>query len=156
MAGLQHWMAMVSTGRVSAPEAALAILAGAVGMDEAAILNKLSVADAFSRALNTPAELAGYAGLAAAESARTFLAGVNGTVASLEAGYALVNSAVAAAVAAGTPRSTAAGELAVAAPHSGLYGEPSGEHWAAGTWSAPTRGSEPEVLLLGLGFELGA
>ena len=83
--------------------AALAILDGARGSDAAAIQNKLAVADAFSRALDTAYEVAGYAGLAAADSARAFLAGVNASIASLETGYALVNSAVAAAVAAGIP-----------------------------------------------------
>lgn len=129
VAGLQHWVAMVSTGRVSAPGAALAILDGAVGMDDAAVRNKLSVADAFSRALDTPAELAGYAGLAAAASARAFLAGVNGSLGSLESGYALVNSAVAAAVRAGTARTNSA------------------DDWGALAW-----GTEPEVVLLGLGL----
>ncbi len=151
LAGLQHWMAMVSAGRVSAPGAALAILDGAVGMDKAAILNKLSVADAFSRALDTPAELAGYAGLAAANSAKAFLAAVNGTVASLEAGYALVNSAVVAAVAAGTQRSTAATGLAVSP---GLFNDPHSELLTADSWSTDGWGTEPEVVLLGLGAEM--
>lgn len=106
VAGLQYWTTLVATGRITAPGAALAILDGARGSDAAAIGNKLAVADAFSRALDTAYEVAGYAGLASADSARAFLAGVNASIASLETGYALVNNAVAAAVAAGTHSST--------------------------------------------------
>ena len=106
VAGLQYWTTLVAAGRVSAPGAALAILDGARGSDAAAIQNKLAVADAFSRALDTAYEVAGYAGLASADSARAFLAGVNASIASLESGYALVNSAVAAAVAAGVQMSS--------------------------------------------------
>ena len=140
VAGLQHWMAMVSTGRVSAPGAALAILDGALGMDAAAIHNKLSVADAFSRALDTSAELAGYSGLAAADSARAFLAGVNASLASLETSYALVNSAVSAAVAAGTTHSNSAAGLALIA---------SSDQLTAYTGYALAWNTGPEVVALG-------
>ncbi len=106
--GLQHWTATVAAGRVSAPEAALTILNGAQGSDALAVQNKLAAADAFSRALDTPAEQAGYAGLGAAQSARSFVAAVGASAVSLQAALGRVDAAVASAVAsssaAGAPR----------------------------------------------------
>ena len=99
---------MVAAGRVSAPEAALTILNGAQGSDALAVQNKLAAADAFSRALDTPAEQAGYAGLGAAQSARSFVAAVGVSAVSLQAALGRVDAAVASAVAsssaAGAPR----------------------------------------------------
>ena len=101
-AGLQYWSTLVATGRISAPAAALEILKGAQGSDAAAVQNKLAASSAFTQALDTPAEVAGYAGMAAALSARAFVAAVDGSAASLTRALGRVDAAVAAAVSAGT------------------------------------------------------
>ena len=101
-AGLQYWNTLVATGRISAPAAALEILKGAQGSDAAAVQNKLAASSAFTRALDTQAEVAGYAGMAAALSARAFVAAVDGSAASLALALGRVDAAVAAAVSAGT------------------------------------------------------
>lgn len=101
-AGLQYWNTLVATGRISAPAAALEILKGAQGSDAAAVQNKLAASSAFTQALDTPAEVAGYAGMAAALSARAFVAAVDGSAASLTRALGRVDAAVAAAVSAGT------------------------------------------------------
>lgn len=106
VSGLQYWMALVTTGRISAPGAALAILAGAQGTDATAVQNKLTAADAFTRALDTPAELTGYAGLAAAQSARGFVASVNASAASLQSALGKLDAAVALAISAAQKTST--------------------------------------------------
>ena len=100
-AGLQYWNTLVATGRISAPAAALEILKGAQGSDAAAVQNKLAASSAFTRALDTQAEVAGYAGMAAALSARAFVAAVDGSAASLALALGRVDAAVAAAVSAG-------------------------------------------------------
>ncbi len=99
--GLQYWTKLVASGQISAPAAALTILKGALGTDALAVQNKLAVSNAFSLALDTAAEAVGYAGLAAAQSARSFVAGVSNTVASFQSAIGRVDAAVAAAVAAG-------------------------------------------------------
>ena len=101
-AGLQYWNTLVATGRISAPAAALEILKGAQGSDAAAVQNKLAASSAFTQALDTPAEVAGYAGMAAALSARAFVAAVDGSAASLALALGRVDAAVAASVTAGT------------------------------------------------------
>ena len=101
-AGLQYWNTLVTTGRISAPAAALEILKGAQGSDAAAVQNKLAASSAFTQALDTPAEVAGYAGMAAALSARAFVAAVDGSAASLALALGRVDAAVAASVTAGT------------------------------------------------------
>ncbi len=101
VSGLQYWTTLVATGRVSAPAAALSILKGALGTDAQAVYNKLVVSNAFSLALDTAAEVAGYAGLAAAQSARSYVAGVGSTASSLQSAISRLDAAVATAVAAG-------------------------------------------------------
>lgn len=101
-ADLQYWSTLVITGRISAPAATLEILKGALGSDAAAVQNKLAASSAFTRALDTTAEVAGYAGMAAALSARAFVAAVDGSAASLALALGRVDAAVAASVTAGT------------------------------------------------------
>ncbi|MFS2161945.1 DUF4214 domain-containing protein [Pseudomonas sp. Pseusp122] len=78
-AGLIYWVTKISNGEVSDVQAAYQILSAAGPGDATAIANKLSVAKAFTVALDTPAEIAGYSGLASAASARAFLAKVDST-----------------------------------------------------------------------------
>ena len=136
-AGLQYWNTLVATGRISAPAAALEILKGAQGSDAAAVQNKLAASSAFTQALDTPAEVAGYAGMAAALSARAFVAAVDGSAASLALALGRVDAAVAAAVSAGTSaRSGLAADFA--------DGEAPGVAW----WG--TEGADAVVALVGV------
>lgn len=136
-AGLQYWNTLVATGRISAPAAALEILKGAQGSDAAAVQNKLAASSAFTQALDTPAEVAGYAGMAAALSARAFVAAVDGSAASLTRALGRVDAAVAAAVSAGTSaRSGLAADFA--------DGEAPGVAW----WG--TDGADAVVALVGV------
>lgn len=136
-AGLQYWNTLVTTGRISAPAAALEILKGAQGSDAATVQNKLAASSAFTRALDTPAEVAGYAGMAAALSARAFVAAVDGSAASLTRALGRVDAAVAAAVSAGTSaRSGLAADFA--------DGEAPGVAW----WG--TDGADAVVALVGV------
>ena len=136
-AGLQYWNTLVATGRISAPAAALEILKGAQGSDAAAVQNKLAASSAFTRALDTQAEVAGYAGMAAALSARAFVAAVDGSAASLALALGRVDAAVAAAVSAGTSaRSGLAADFA--------DGEAPGVAW----WG--TEGADAVVALVGV------
>jgi hypothetical protein len=75
-AGLLYWSQQVSSGALTAGEAALGILLGAQNDDLVTVQNKLVVATAFTNALDTAPEILGYTGDAAAQIARDFLATV--------------------------------------------------------------------------------
>jgi len=93
-AGLEYWYAKVADKTYTAAGAAIAILNGAQNADKTAIENKLAASAAFSAALDTPAEMIGYSGDAAAASARAFLSSVTTTAATAAAVDAAVASAV--------------------------------------------------------------
>jgi len=100
-AGLLYWSTEVASGRLTAAGAAYAIFLGAQNEDLVAVNNKMAVATAFIAALDTSAEIVGYTGADAAESARQFLATVDWTTTSLEAALAGLDAAVAAATGVG-------------------------------------------------------
>ena len=103
-AGLVYWAAEINTGRLSLAQASMGILAGAQNDDKLAVTNKLAAATAFTAALDTSAEMIGYQGSAVITSARTYLASVGSTAASLTAATATaaLSASVATVVAAGT------------------------------------------------------
>jgi Ca2+-binding RTX toxin-like protein len=112
-AGLQYWSGEVAGGRLSAAGAAFGILLGAQNGDLATVNNKLAVAALFTEAMDTPAEKAQYAGNEAAATARSFIAGIDGTDASRYTGLATVDQEVAALAAVGAG---AANEVIATAP----------------------------------------
>lgn len=75
--GLDYWTAEVVAGRLTAAGAAFAILVGGQNQDRITVENKLQVCAAFTEALDTAAERAGYAGAAAADLARDFIGRVD-------------------------------------------------------------------------------
>lgn len=75
--GMQYWSSEISSGRVSLAAAALEILNGASGNDKLMIDNKLLVARAFTKAIDTQTEISLYSGDTAAANARNFLELVN-------------------------------------------------------------------------------
>lgn len=101
-AGLLYWLGQVNSGKITPAGAALSILNGAAGTDATAVANKLKAADAFVSALDTTAEIIGYSGMDAVASARTWMKAVDSTAATLTAAVAGAQTAVTAAVAAGT------------------------------------------------------
>ena len=100
--GLVYWTTLINQGRVTAAGAAFAILNGAQGTDATAVQNKLAASEAFVAAMDTTSELVGYSGMDAAASARNWLKAVGSDAASLTAAVAGAQTAVTAAVAAGT------------------------------------------------------
>lgn len=101
-AGLQHWLSKVMSGELTPAGVAIAILNGAQNDDAKAVANKLAAADAFTKAIDTTAEILGYSGMAAVNSARAFLKTVDATEASLTAAVKGAEAAVAAATTAGS------------------------------------------------------
>lgn len=100
-AGLTYWVQKLDSGEVSQAGAMYTILTNAGAGDVDAIKNKLAVANEFTKALDTTAEILGYSGANAAEVARTYLQTVNSTEASKTAALAAVNATVANVTAAG-------------------------------------------------------
>lgn len=96
-AGLAYWVAQLDSGKVSQAQASWTIQQSAGPGDAAAVQNKLTAAQAFTAQIDTTAEIQGYQGAAAADSARKFLAAVTQDNATATAA---VNGAAAAVVAA--------------------------------------------------------
>ena len=110
-AGKAYWANLLDKGTVTIDAVVTAVAAGAQGTDMTAYNNKVTAAAAFTAAVDTDAEKAGYSGNDANKVAKTFLAAVtdNASLAAATAPAAL-NTSVAATVAAGTPF-TVAGAL---------------------------------------------
>ncbi len=69
----------VATGTLSINKLAITLIDGARGNDLTVLSTKLAAADAFTAAVDTAAEIAGYSGMAAAKVGRSFLASVDTT-----------------------------------------------------------------------------
>lgn len=106
-AGLTSWALALSNGTQTFASIALQLTYSAQGTDATAIANKLTAAKAFTTALDTTAEITGYSGTAAAASARTWLATVTDSAASLTNATttSAINAAVSNATAAGASSS---------------------------------------------------
>jgi len=102
--GRSYWVDLLSKGTVSVSTIVAEVAKGAKGTDAEAVENKVAAATAFTEALDTPAEQAGYAGANALNLAKAFIAGVT-TDATLESAIAptALNATVAGIVKAGTP-----------------------------------------------------
>ena len=72
--GLAYWANLVGTGAISIDKAVTAIAAGAQGVHATTFANKVAVSTAFTAALDTDAEKAGYNGELANTAAKEFLA----------------------------------------------------------------------------------
>src|SRR3989338_10122048 len=81
LAVLNAWTNWIADGTYTFETIALQLTYSAQGTDATAIANKLAASTAFTAALDTTAEIAGYAGTTAAAMARTWLASatVDGT-----------------------------------------------------------------------------
>ena len=72
-----HWVIEITQGRLTTAQAAMEILKSAIGTDAQTVQAKYNASVAFVIALDTAAEVSGYAGLEAAQDAREFLATVD-------------------------------------------------------------------------------
>lgn len=103
-AGKAYWANLLDNKTITIDAVVTAVASGAQGTDKTAYNNKVTAAAAFTTAVDTDAEKAGYTGTDANKLAKTFLAGVT-TDATLSAAIApaALNTTVAGVVAAGTP-----------------------------------------------------
>jgi hypothetical protein len=102
-AGADFWITGLNNKTITVADVVTAVAAGAQGTDLTAFNNKVTAAGAFTTALDTDAEKAGYVGTDANDIAKDFLAGVT-TNATLAAAILPenLNKVVAESVAAGT------------------------------------------------------
>ncbi|HEY8025126.1 MAG TPA: beta-propeller fold lactonase family protein [Burkholderiaceae bacterium] len=84
--GLDFWVNAIDTGQITRGSASLSIMAGALTnttpqglLDAQLIQNRIAAATTFTTDIQTSAELRGYAGASAAQTARSLLAGVTAT-----------------------------------------------------------------------------
>ena len=84
-AGLSYWAGRLQAGSETFASLALQLTYSAQGTDATAIANKVSAANAFTAEINTFGEIVSYNGTAAAASARSWLATVTDSTASLAA-----------------------------------------------------------------------
>jgi len=101
-AGLAFFVNALNSGTLNINNVAIAILDGAKGDDLATVNNKITAADAFTAAIDTPDELAAYRGDSAAGLGRDFLTGITADEASIPTA-AQVDAAVANVVTNGNP-----------------------------------------------------
>lgn len=101
--GLNFFLGELSSGRQTINSIAINIAQGAQGDDLETLNNKIVAANAFTTAINTPDELAGYRGDASAAQGRLFLTGITADDATIPSASA-TDAALAAAVAASGPQ----------------------------------------------------
>lgn len=107
-AGKKYWADLLDSKAITIDKVVTQIAAGAQTTDLTAYNNKVTAAAAFTAAVDTDAEKAGYSGDAANKIAKTFLAGVTDNLSLASAtSAATLNGTVATAVAAGTTFSVA-------------------------------------------------
>ena len=97
---LNAWAGWLTDGTYTFAQIALQLTYSAQGTDATAIANKLAASTAFTAALDTTAEIAGYAGTTAAAMARTWLAsatvdGTTHTTAEVQAALTTATASVA-------------------------------------------------------------
>lgn len=108
--GREFWVNLLNEGKVTVSAIVAEVANGAQGTDSEAVENKVAAATAFTAALDTPAEQAGYAGPEALALAKAFISSVT-TDASLNTALApaTLDATVAGVVSAGTPFTLAGG-----------------------------------------------
>jgi hypothetical protein len=102
--GRAYWVDLLDKGTIKVDTIVYEVSIAALTTDKEAVENKVAAATAFTAALDTPAEVAGYTGAAALALAKAFITGVT-TDATLETAIApaALTASVAAVVNAGTP-----------------------------------------------------
>jgi len=108
-AGAVYWAGMLTDGSITVAELALALACNAQGTDADVVSARIEAASVFTSNVNTPEEIAGYAGAAAAAQGKLYLAQISGAppitseaiTAQKDSAIANVDASIAAAVAAG-------------------------------------------------------
>jgi len=106
--GLVFWAAELTAGRQTVASLALQLSYSAQGTDADVVANRIEAANAFTTGLDTTEEVNGFAGDAAAASARTWLATVGSDEASKDAAISGADAAIVGAVDAGSSVSSQA------------------------------------------------
>lgn len=103
VAGLNYWVGQLDSGKVTIGNAANTIQTGAQGTDKTIIDNKVTAATAFTTALDTTAEIVGYAGASSSTlgQVKAWLSSVTDSADSLTAAQASL-TALTATIAGGT------------------------------------------------------
>jgi len=110
--GAKFWIDGLNNKVITVADVVTAVAAGAQGTDQVSFNNKVTGAAAFTAAVNTDAEIAGYTGAKANTIAKAFITSITDNVTLAAATTpAKLNETVGNAVAAGTPF-TVAGSLA--------------------------------------------
>lgn len=117
-AGKAFWLAQVAGGHIAIDQLSDAFLGGATGADAIAYRAKLSVAQAFTAALDKPDEVLAYSGAASNTVVRAFIAGVKDE-ATATAALSKLDDVVASLL---TPVTTGIAALVGVAPAEPLYG----------------------------------
>ena len=121
-AGLAYWTALLDSKQATRASATVAVLLGARGTDSEMVASKLRLAAAFTGALDTPARVRAYDGVAPNATASALLAQARPGMAA-DAELALARSAIATLVAAAqTPPDAGAGSQATLAQIEALVG----------------------------------
>ncbi|HZH26148.1 MAG TPA: DUF4214 domain-containing protein [Azospirillaceae bacterium] len=100
--GVDFWTAALAKGTVDVGNIAFTMATGARNDDAQVVANKVEVAQAFTQALDTPEEIQAYAGTAAAQLARQFLAKVDASPQSVSTAKQTVATEVTKVVTGGT------------------------------------------------------
>lgn len=102
--GREYWVSLLNKGTIKVDTIVAEVARAALTTDAESVENKVAAATAFTKALDSTAEIAGYSGAAALALAKAFIAGVT-TDASLKAALEpkALAASVAAVVEAGTP-----------------------------------------------------
>jgi hypothetical protein len=102
--GAAFWTNALNNNTITVGNVVTSIAAGAQGTDGTIVTNKVAAATAFTAAVDTQAEIAGYAGVAANAAAKTWLSGItDSTTLSAALTPAALATTVAGVVNAGTP-----------------------------------------------------
>ncbi len=126
-AGKAFWVGQLDAGNVTRANAAVNIMAGALGTDVDIINKKMAVASYFTNALTTPLQRAAYSGLEANVGIRAMLSGVTAGT-DTTAFRPTVNAAIATLVANVKPQGMYLGTLRDSLQFASLILE-NGEYW---------------------------
>lgn len=119
--GRAYWVDLLDKGTIKVDTIVAEVANAALTTDAEKVENKVAAATAFTTALDTPAEVAGYGNFDAIAAAKAFIAGIT-TDASLTSALvpATLNASVAAVVKAGTPFALETGVAALRAADKGM------------------------------------
>ena len=114
-AGDLYWAGKLTDGSLTFAQLALTLTYSAQGTDATAIANKVTVANLFTTAIDTTAEITGYSGASANNIARNWLSSVTSDAATVTAATASVGSTVSSSVSAGASSSASSFTLTTGA-----------------------------------------